>query len=265
MLSRSYWQILPGGQYPTSPRGKVAFALHQNRKQEGGGEGGGTRREVGDGSNGQGGEARSISAVERIDDNHSISSSSASSTFSPGEEDVPPFLNDQRGHLHATPPNGQNPRELDNLQFDAEQFCENKHQTPTFSSDENSANISSEREARRSNPSIENVQHHCYEENLQSRKVEGNYDYYESNESQSNAADSDSILSCNNNWNNGGTHLGKDEPSPALHSGIQSMQGRKCSLSESRVASASTLINSTVISSRIFNPETLDSSVMMSQ
>ena len=36
MLKRSYWQILPGGQYPASPRGKVAFALPQSLNQGGG-------------------------------------------------------------------------------------------------------------------------------------------------------------------------------------------------------------------------------------
>ena len=206
----------------------MAYALHQNRNQEGG-----TKKEAGDVSKVKLGEARSVSAVERID-NHSISSSSASSTFSAGEEDIPPF---QRGHLHATPLNGQNPRESDNLQIDAEQFSENNHQTPTFSGDENSANIFSEREPRTE------------------RDVDVKYDYYESNESRSNAADSDSILSSNNNWNNGGTHLGQDEPSLALVSGIQSMQGRKCSFTESRVASASTLIKSTVISSSVLTSQ----------
>ena len=235
MLSRSYWQILPGGQYPASPRGKVAFALlPQNLNQEGGDR----SKEAG-----RQGEPRSVSAVERINDNSSISSSSASSTFSPGEEDIPPFLTDQRSHLQATTQNGKK-----------------QHQTPTFSSDGESINLSgSEKETRLStdDPSIEN---NCCEPGLQNR--DRNYEYYESNanESRLNVADSDSISS-GNNKSNGGAQIGRD--GPTLFSGIQAIQGRKCSLTESRVASASTQINSNVV--RIFNPETLDSSVMTSQ
>ena len=258
MLKQSYWQILPGAasrQYPTSPtRGKVAFALRQKLHQEG------------EGSKEMQGEARSVSAVaERVDENSSISSSSASSTFSPGEEDIPPFLTGQRCHLQAITQNGQkcatrtkyfDPIKSDNLKSDTEQIGENKLQTPTLSSDGESANFSSsEIETGRSQPSIENSSC-CCESDLQSRRLYPKYQFYESdaNETQLNVADSDSTLS-----------NGRLQMSPTLFGGIVQSGSRKCSPTEQRSASVSTRINSNVISSRLFNPETLDSSVMTSQ
>ena len=247
MLNQSYWQILPGaasGQYPASPP-KVAFALHQPPS---------LKKQEGDASRSK--EARSVSAVaeKRIEDeNSSISSSSASSTFSPGEEDVPPFLTGQRSHLLQAPTqNGQNceTNKSDNPQ--SEQCGEKKLQ----SSDGESANLSSPtaemERRRRSQPSVENSSC-CCESDLYPK-----YQFYESDANETNVADSDSILSGNNKSNG---------LSSTLFSGIQSrsMQGsRKCSLTESRSASASIRINSSVISSRLFNPETLDSSVMTS-
>ena len=199
-----------------------------------------------------------MSAVDqRSDENSSISSSSASSTFSPGEEDIPPFLTDQRGHLQAA--------KTYNLQSDTEQICENKRQTPTLSSDGESANLSSSEfeRRRRIQPCIENGSC-CSESDLESGRLCPKNQFYESyaNEAQSNVADSDSILSGNNKANSG------MQMSATLFSGIGhsgSTQGsRKCSLTESRPTPA-TRINSSVISSRLFNPETLDSSVMTSQ
>merc|ERR1711974_73557 len=106
-----------------------------------------------------------------------------------------------------------------------------------------------ERRRRRSQPSVENSSC-CCESDLNSK-----YQFYESDANETNVADSDSILSGNNKSNG---------LSATLFSGIQSrsVQGsRKCSLTESRSASSSIRINSSVISSRLFNPETLDSSV----
>ena len=231
MLKRSYWQILPGGQYPASPRGKVAFALPQSLNQ-GGGEMVGVV--IG------GGSSVSCGAVEseKIEDNQSISSSSASSTFSPGEDDTPPFLADQKSHIEATQnqPNivqGIKCPDPDNLPSDEQ---------PSIAGDKDSGGSQQPRsEKRKSN---------CYESNLQGSRY---------CESQLNSADSDSIISSNNKWN--GIQMGTDE----LFGDIEPTQWRKCSLTESRIASASTLIDSSAISSRLFKAETLDSPAMASQ
>ena len=232
MLKRSYWQILPGGQYPASPRGKVAFALPQSLNQ-GGGEMVGVV--IGGGSSVKGEAVES----DKIEDNQSISSSSASSTFSPGEDDTPPFLADQKSHIEATQnqPNivqGIKCSDPDNLPSDEQ---------PSIAGDKDSVRESS---GGSQQPGSENRKSNCYESNLQGSRY---------CESQLNSADSDSIISSNNKWN------GTDE----LFGDIESTQWRKCSLTESRIASASTLIDSSAISSRLFKAETLDSPAMASQ
>ena len=229
MLKRSYWQILPGGQYPASPRGKVAFALPQSLNQ-----GGGEMVGVVIGSSVSCGAVES----EKIEDNQSISSSSASSTFSPGEDDTPPFLADQKSHIEATQnqPNivqGIKCSDPDNLPSDEQ---------PSIAGDKDSVRESS---GGSQQPRSENRKSNCYESNLQGSRY---------CESQLNSADSDSIIS-SNKWN------GTDE----LFGDIESTQWRKCSLTESRIASASTLIDSSAISSRLFKAETLDSPAMASQ
>ena len=242
---KCYWQILAGAairQYPASPpRGKVAFALRQNLDQEG--EGGKEMQQA---------EARSMSGVAgRVGENSSISSSSASSTFSPGEEDFPPFLTGQRCHLQATTQNGQK-CETGTKYSDTEQIGEDKHPSPTLSS---GANFScSEIETGVRQPSIENSSC-CSDSDLQSRRLYPKYQFYQSdaNETQLNVADSDSTLS-----------NGRLQMSPTLFGGIV-QSGSNQGSTESRSESASTRINSSVISSRLFNPETLDSSVMTSQ
>ena len=234
MLKRSYWQILPGGQYPASPRGKVAFALPQSLNQ-----GGGEMVGVVIGSSVSCGAVES----EKIEDNQSISSSSASSTFSPGEDDTPPFLADQKSHIEATQnqPNivqGIKCSDPDNLPSDEQ---------PSIAGDKDSVRESS---GGSQQPRSENRKSNCYESNLQGSRY---------CESQLNSADSDSIISSNNKWN--GIQMGTDE----LFGDIESTQWRKCSLTESRIASASTLIDSSAISSRLFKAETLDSPAMASQ
>ena len=242
---KCYWQILAGAairQYPASPpRGKVAFALRQNLDQEG--EGGKEMQQA---------EARSMSGVAgRVGENSSISSSSASSTFSPGEEDLPPFLTGQRCHLQATTQNGQK-CETGTKYSDTEQIGEDKLQ----SSDANFS--SSEIETGGRQPSIENSSC-CSDSDLQSRRLYPKYQFYQSdaNETQLNVADSDSTLSGNNKSN------GRLQMSPTLFGGIV-QSGSNQGSTESRSESASTRINSSVISSRLFNPETLDSSVTTS-
>ena len=237
---KCYWQILAGAairQYPASPpRGKVAFALRQNLDQEG--EGGKEMQQA---------EARSMSGVAgRVGENSSISSSSASSTFSPGEEDLPPFLTGQRCHHQATTQNGQK-CETGTKYSDTEQIGEDKLQ----SSDANFS--SSEIETGVRQPSIENSSC-CSDSDLQSRRLYPKYQFYQSdaNETQLNVADSDSTLS-----------NGRLQMSPTLFGGIV-QSGSNQGSTESRSESASTRINSSVISSRLFNPETLDSSVTTS-
>ena len=234
MLKRSYWQILPGGQYPASPRGKVAFALPQSLNQ-----GGGEMVGVVIGSSVKGEAVES----DKIEDNQSISSSSDSSTFSPGEDDTPPFLADQKSHIEATQnqPNivqGIKCSDPDNLPSDEQ---------PSIAGDKDSVRESS---GGSQQPRSENRKSNCYESNLQGSRC---------CESQLNSADSDSIISSNNKWN--GIQMGTDE----LFGDIESTQWRKCSLTESRIASASTLIDSSAISSRLFKAETLDSPAMASQ
>ena len=197
-------------------------------------------------------EARSMSGVAgRVGENSSISSSSASSTFSPGEEDLPPFLTGQRCHLQATTQNGQK-CETGTKYSDTEQIGEDKLQSPTLLSSE--ANFScSEVETGGRQPSIENSSC-CSDSDLQSRRLYPKYQFYQSdaNETQLNAADSDSTLS-----------NGRLQMSPTLFGGIV-QSGSNQGSTESRSESASTRINSSVISSRLFNPETLDSSVTTS-
>ena len=201
-------------------------------------------------------EARSMSGVAgRVGENSSISSSSASSTFSPGEEDLPPFLTGQRCHPQATTQNGQK-CETGTKYSDTEQIGEDKLQSPTLSS---GANVScSEIETEGRQPSIENSSC-CSDSDLQSRRLYPKYQFYQSdaNETQLNAADSDSTLSGNNKSN------GRLQMSPTLFGGIV-QSGSNQGSTESRSESASTRINSSVISSRLFNPETLDSSVTTS-
>ena len=245
MLNRSYWQIPPGGQYPSeSPRGKVAFAqtpqnlpkTPQNLKQE-------------DRSK----EARSVSAMdwEEEEEKNSLSSSSASSTFGPGEENVPPFL-------VRNGPNAQNGQRIDrsdqtlvpdavssvskgkdNNDASDQIFGREKVQTPKFIS----ANGSTDRETGGTHQDIENG-------------------YFDHNELEQVDRRVESLPFDNNSSSD--IQMGKYEPSLPSCSDIESLR-RKCSLSESRTSSASNCINSSLISSKLFNAETLDVNEIASQ